>query len=156
MAKLLKRVPSLKYELASPFRVTPKTIEAWARPKESDPELMGTGKGNPLDRVEKLLEETHPYDPEMAREIAEHFPSFVDELDRRAGVFEAEEDEHPCRLLAKVLEQNTKLILSGLGGCDDPKKLSEVFPNVRNLKTYVLQLEGCIERLLSTEETIDE
>lgn len=152
LAKLFSRVPSLKDELASPFRVEKDLITAWARPKASDENLYGTGKGNPLDRVEKLLSEAHAYDPDMTREIAEHFPRFVDELDRRAGFDECEDGEQPCRAIARVAEGHLQLIVAGLGNCDDPRKMSEVLAKTQALKSYVIQLEGCVKGILKSEE----
>ncbi len=153
MAKLFLRVPSLKDEiLPSPFRLTPKTIESWARPKSTPEEYWNSGKGNPIDRVEKLFDEAHPYDPEMVREIAEHFPRYADELDRRAGLSDADDEDHPClTALKKVANANHRLVMSGLGNCEDPQQIEEFLQRTQALKTYVIQLEGCLRGLLKTD-----
>lgn len=155
LARLFNRAPSLKDILARPFGVTAKTVEAWARPRASAEDLYATGKGNPLDRMEKLLEESHPYDPETAREIAEHFPLFVNELDRRAGFTEAEEHEEPCQAMARVAKKHLELVLTGLGSAYNRETLGEALKHTHSLKSYVIQLESCIEKLISNEENQD-
>lgn len=82
----------------------------------------------------------------MSRRIAEHFAAFVDELDRRAGFDEAEETENPCAAFGRVIESHSRLMKISLNGCDNPENLPEALERARTLKTYVIQLEGCLER----------
>lgn len=152
LAKLFMRVPTLKDIFARPFGITPKTVESWGRPKSSPDELWATGKGNPLDRVEKLMEEAHPYDPETVREIAEHFPQWCDELDRRAGISEADEDVQPCAAMARVAKKHLDLVLTGLGSEYDRQTVTEALKQTKLLKSYVIQLESCLDQLKNNYE----
>lgn len=145
-----------KNRMAQAFGVTPDTSQSWSRPKASDINPTGTGKGNPVDQAERALRVIHPHDPSRAREIPSYLELICSELDREAGMTEAETAEHPCRAMARVAESHLRLVLTGLGGCDDPHKLRAALANTRDLKAYVLQLEGCIERLLKTEFSKDE
>lgn len=141
-----------KNRMAQAFGVTPDTAQAWSRPKASDINPTGTGKGNPVDQAERAVRIIHAHDPARAREISAYLETVCNELDREAGIVEADTAEHPCRAMARVAESHLQLVLTGLGGCDDPTKLTEALANTRHLKAYVLQLEGCIERLLKTNE----
>jgi hypothetical protein len=151
LAEAFERSASLKDKLVRPFGVDKDTITAWARPKSSDINPFGTGKGNPLDRTEKLIEMTHVSDPEMGREIAEHFSKFVDELDRQRGLTEAFEMGNPCAAISKVVEAQAKLVNSTIKGCENPENAVELFANTKILKTRVLQLEGCLRALIQAE-----
>src|SRR6478735_8700483 len=91
IAESFDRVPSLVSDLLHPFGLNRQAVVDWSRPKRSDENPFATGKGNPIDRIEKFFALQHPKDPEMARRIAEHFRLYVDELDRRAGFDEADE-----------------------------------------------------------------
>ena len=152
LAKAFLRVPDLLELLPHHFGVKRQTIVSWARPKASDKDLYGTGKGNPLDRVEKLLDELHSFDPEITREIAEYFSVYVDELDRRAGFDEADTLEHPCRAIVRTIEAHSKLIKTSLGGCEDPRVVSSCLDSTVELKSRVIQLEACLRRVLQNGE----
>ncbi len=153
IAKLFKRVPSLTTELMQPFGIGEKTIGAWARPRSHKEDIHATGKGNPIDRVEKLFDEAHPYDPEMVREIAEHFSLYADELDRRAGLYAGEDEDESCFIaLRKVANAYHRLVMCGLGSSEDTLNRKDVYDKTEALKTYVLQLEGCLRRNLQISE----
>lgn len=151
IAEAFERNSSLKEKLAKPFGVDTKSIQAWARPKYSELNPLATGKGNPLDRTESFIEFLHITDPEMAREIAEHFSSFIDELDRKRGLTEAFEMENPCAAISKVIEAQAKWVNTTVKGCDNLKNAPELLANTQKLKTRVLQLEGCLRALLQAE-----
>lgn len=148
LAELFARVRGITETLAKPFGINPKTVGAWARPVSSNENPFGSGNGNPLDRVDKLLQIAHVYDPEKAREIAQRFVHLVDELDRQAGIEEADEQGNPCKVLANVSEQHLKIVKTLLGDCENPSKLSEAYDHTLKLNSFVIQLQSCIEQTL--------
>lgn len=92
--------------LAAAFGVDEGTVRAWRRPKESDAEPTGTGKGNPLDQAARLVRIVHQYDPGNARQAAQYFVDLVDELDRAGAGDEVIAYAEPGdeRILDKVRE----------------------------------------------------
>lgn len=152
LGEAFERNSNLKNKLIRPFGVNADTVTRWACPKSSDINPFGSGKGNPLDRTEKLIEMTHVTDPEMAREIAEHFPKFVDELDRQRGFTEAFEMENPCLAIARVVEAQAKLVNSTIKDCVNREIAGEILAKTQQLKTCILQLEGCLKGLIQSEE----
>lgn len=145
-------VPSGKSRMATVHGVHKDTATAWARPKPSDLNPSATGKGNPIDQTTRSMRVIHPHDPARAREIADHCREVCDELDREAGLVEAEEQGNPCKFIARLAADQVKLILTGLGGEYDPAKLREALKHTHSLKSNILQLESCIEKLLANEE----
>ncbi len=151
LAEAFARNSSLKTKLPQPFGVHVETVTAWARPKSSDINPTGTGKGNPLDRTEKLIEITHVTDPEMAREMSEHFVKFVDELDRMRGLTEAFEDKNMCAAIARVVESHAKFINLTIRGCENLNNATELLAKTLTMKSCVLQLEGCLKGFIQSE-----
>lgn len=155
MAEAFERNSTLKDKLPRRFGVEIGTVNSWARPKPSDHNPVATGKGNPLDRTEAIIDETHVSDPEMARKLAEHFSKFVDLLDLMRGYSQAIENENPCAAIAKVVEAQAKLIHSTIKGCDNRENAPELLSRTQNLKTCVIQLEGCLQGLVRGDFNVE-
>ena len=136
---------------AKPFGVDKKVPDAWGRPKPSDLNPTGTGKGNPLDQGERFIRLVHPTDPARAREMAENFVALVDELDRQVGLEHARDFNNPRALLANSICQHADVAAKLLTGELNKTKLEEAKREVHQAKTALLQLEGCIEGLLNGE-----
>lgn len=148
IARIFEILPDVKEIIRGAFKIEDGMINSWARPKPSDINPNANGKGNPLDRTEKLIKIVHVYDPAEARILAEHFPAYCDELDRRAGLTEALENQNPCLAVFRVVESHAKLIKVSIGGCADLENMSELLTKTQQLKTAVNQLEGCIKGFL--------
>lgn len=133
---------------AHPFGVHTNVPDAWGRPKPSDMNPFGTGKGNPLDQGERLIELVHPIDAARAREMAENYIALVDELDRREGIREAQENQSASGLLANSICEHADIAACLLAGKITTEKLSRALVEIREAEIALLQLKGCVEGLL--------
>jgi len=135
---------------AHPFGVHEKVPDAWGRPKPSDLNPTGTGKGNPLDQGMRFIELVHATDPARAREMAENYVALVDDLDRANGHAEVFKMNSPTGLLAKSICEHADIAVELLDGEITVEKLSRALTEIREAKVALLQLEGGVESLLKT------
>jgi hypothetical protein len=133
---------------AHPFGVNEKIPDSWGRPKASDVNPTGTGKGNPLDQGERMIELVHPIDPSRAREMAENYVELVNELDRRAGAIRAAETNSPHALLAKAIAEHADVSVELISGELTEEKLTKALVEIRQAEVALLQLKGGVEGLL--------
>lgn len=148
IAQFFRDNTGIAQTFAKPFGVHDKLPDAWGRPKPSDVNPTGTGKGNPLDQGERFIKLVHPIDPAKAREMADNFPALVDDLDRRAGIEHAREFKSPSALLAKSICEHADIAAKLLNGELTKEKLEEAMKEICEAKVALFQLEGCIEGLL--------
>lgn len=118
--------PHLVKLLSRVFGIDRKTVEAWRRPKESDADPTGTGKGNPLDRPAQAMKIIHEFDPAGARRWAQYLVDVCDELDkaRTASGFESIEDKH--ERAARLLRESSEAVIALVRNDDDAEALREV------------------------------
>lgn len=133
---------------AKPFGVDKKVPDAWGRPKASDLNPTGTGKGNPLDQGERFIKLVHPTDPARAREMAENYVALVDELDRQAGIGHVREFKNPRALLAKSICEHADIAVEILNGELNISKLEKAKKEIDQAKVALFQLEGGVDCLL--------
>jgi hypothetical protein len=134
---------------AKPFGVSEDLPSAWGRPKASDTNPTGTGKGNPLDQGERFLTLVHPIDPARSREMAENFVEKVDELDRAAGVTKTFKTKSPAALFAESACEHADIAVEILQGELDLERLLRAKTELRQAKGALLQLEGSIDGLIA-------
>lgn len=133
---------------SKPFGVQEDIPSAWGRPKASDLNPTGTGKGNPLDQGERFITLVHPVDPARAREIAENFLALVEYLDYAAGVRKVCESKSPHALYAKSICEHSDIAAELLDGELDREKLKRAMVEIRQAESALRQLEGGVQRLL--------
>lgn len=133
---------------AHPFGVHPNTVDAWRRPKPSDVNPTGTGKGNPLDQAERFIKLAHSADPSKAREMAENFLALVNELDRQTGIEKTQATATPSQLLAKSICEHADVAAALLSGEMTEEILRKALVEIRESEVALLQLRGGVEGLL--------
>ena len=138
-------------KLAHPFGVDVHTVSAWRRPKPSDLNPTGTGKGNPLDQAERLIRSAHPFDPASARAMADYFNELVNELDSESGMAEAHMKRHPCELLARSICEHADVASSLCIQDYSVETLHSALKEIKEAKVALLQLEGCIYGMLNDD-----
>ncbi len=143
-------IPSGGKRMALAFGVHSDTATAWARRKPSDIFPTATGKGNPVDQCVRAMTVIHPHDPARAREIADYLDTVCDDLDRDAGLAEAEDAQNPCAAIARVVESLAKLVKVSLGNCENMNadKLDETYKKTLALVSQTKQLESCLQQLV--------
>lgn len=140
---------------AHPFGVHENVPCAWGRPKPSDVNPYGTGKGTPLEQGERFIALVHPIDPARSREMAENYVELVNELDCRAGIIRAGQTGSPGELLAKSICEHADIAAKLLGGGGLTKEnLEQSLTEIRQAECALLQLKGCVEGLLKKEKTL--
>lgn len=98
-------------KIASKFRTTTKTAEAWGREPESNLNPTGSGKKNPLDGVLRLMGMAFEKDRGLAKEIGDLFPNyFLFLLGQKKG-------EAACRKLmaGQAVKEHADVIFEILG-----------------------------------------
>lgn len=138
--------------MSKAFGVHKDVAKAWSRAKASLENPTATGKGNPVTQAERAVRVIYPHDPSRAREIPAFLEWVIDELDREAGIFEAEEEENPCAAILRVVQHQMKLISVSYGNCFDDSKLPEFLNETRQMKTNVNRLESCLKSLINKKE----
>lgn len=133
---------------ARPFGVDSEVPTAWGRPKASDVNPSGTGKGNPLDQAERLINLVHPHDPVKAREMAENFIALVDQLDAIEGEEQGHCSSSVHRLLAKSICEHSDIAAEILNGEITFEGLERSMTEIRQAKVALIQLEGAVKELL--------
>lgn len=151
-ADFYSAVQTGKSRMATAFGVHKDTAQAWGRAKPSEINPSATGKGNPVDQTARAMKIIHPHDPALAREIVEHLREVCDDLDRAAGEAEADEQGNPFQAMARVAKKQLELVLTGLGNDCNPDRLRDALKQTNSLKSSIIQLEGCLEKLISNEE----